>query len=721
MDLPGARPRRRCAAGAPWRGARIAAALALLAAAPGPTGAQAGGAISGFTAEGAARQREREARFLAVPSRAGAERTVRSLSRGFHVAGTREGKAVADTLAAWMRGLGFQVSVERFDPWLPHPRRTRVTLLAPERRELATREPGGDSPLLQSWAAYGANGAAEGEVVYASFGREDDYRRLERAGVEVRGRVVLVRYGLGFRGAKVAEAERRGAVGVLLYSDPDGDGYVRGDTAPAGPSRPSWSVQRGTVEYLWLHPGDPLTPGRPALPGVPRLDPAEAGNLPRIPVVPLSYGEARRILAALGGPEAPHRSRGALPVAYRQGPGPARVRLESEQHFAQRPVYNVVARIPGRTDEEVILGNHHDAWLLGGADPHSGTSALVEAARGLAELRRAGWTPRRGITLAFWDAEEFGATGSTEWVEAHAERLARTAVAYFNVDMFTAGTLDVSGSPSLRDLVLEAAEAVPDPVTRRPLAEGWRARQPLAPTPVLGALGAGSDWTAFFHWAGVPSLQWTARGRGFYGVYHSVLDDFAYAGRWADAGFLHAPAVAGVMGVAALRLADADALPFRYTHYAERLEGYFSLVPGVGRGAWSAPVREAAAEWRAAAAALEAAQARALAAGDTAMLARADRALPAAERALLDARGMPGRPWYRHTVYAPGRYSGYDAVPLAELMEAYQDGDAAARARGVERLAAALRRSAAVLRGVLPPASAADARFVQGPAGSPHP
>ncbi len=679
---------------------RTLAALALLLAVPAGAGAQAGGgAISGFTAESAARQREREARFLAVPSRAGAERTVRALTRGFHLAGTPGGKAVADTLAAWLRGLGFQVETERFDAWLPHPRRVRVALLAPERAELAVREPhgGDDSPLLQSWAAYGANGVAEGEVVYANFGREDDYQALERAGVEVRGRVVLVRFGLGFRGAKVAEAERRGAAGVLLYSDPSGDGYARGDTAPAGPSRPSWSVQRGTVEYLWRYPGDPLTPGRPSLSGVPRLAPSEAANLPRIPVVPLSHGEARRILAALGGPEAPHRFRGALAVPYRMGPGPARVRMESEQELAQRPVYDVVARIPGRTDEEVILGNHHDAWLLGGADPHSGTSALVEVARGLAELRRAGWTPRRGITLAFWDAEEFGAVGSTEWVEAHAERLARTAVAYFNVDMFTAGTLDVSGSPSLRDLVLEAAEAVPDPVTRRPLAEGWRARQPLASTPVLGDLGAGSDWTAFFHWAGVPSLQWTMNGRGFYGVYHSVLDDFAYAGRWADAGFLHAPAMAGVMGVAALRLADADALPFRYTHYAERAGSLLTWIPGP-RGPWSDAVRDAAAELRAAAGALEAAQARALAAGDTAALARMDRALPAAERALLDARGMPGRPWYRHTLYAPGRHSGYNAVPLPELMEAQQDGDAAARTRGTDRLVEALRRSAAVLR-----------------------
>lgn len=681
--------------------ARTRAALVLLVATllPPTAAAQDGGGISGFTPATAERQRDREARFLAVPSPASAERTVRALTRSVHVAGTPEGKAVADTLAAWMRALGLQVETERFDAWLPHPRRVRVALTAPERVELATREPYGDdgSPFMQSWAAYGANGVAEAEVVYANYGLPADYRALERAGVDVRGRVVLARYGRSFRGVKVAEAEKRGAVGVLLFSDPSGDGYAAGDTLPAGPFRPSQAVQRGTVEYLWRYTGDPLTPGWPSLPGVPRLAPEAADNLPRIPVVPLPYGEARTILAALGGAEGPQGFRGALPVEYRTGPGPARVRLESEQEFRARPIYNVIARIPGRTDAEVILGNHHDAWLRGGADPHSGTSVLVEVARGLAELWREGWTPRRGVTLAFWDAEEFGAVGSTEWVEAHVERLRRDAVAYFNVDMLTAGTLDVSGSPSLRDLVAEAAEAVPDPVTGRPLAEGWRARRRTGP-PVLGDLGAGSDWTAFFHWAGVPSLQWTMNGRGTYAVYHSVLDDFAYAGTRADSAFLHAPAMAGVMGVAALRLAEADALPFRYAHYADRVEAYLDALPGAPEAAWAAPLRAATAELREAGRALDAAQARALAAGDTAALARMDRALPAAERALLDERGMPGRPWYRHTVYAPGADTGYDPVALPEVVEALASGDGAAFPRAVSRLTESLRRAGGLLR-----------------------
>jgi len=690
---------------------RIFAALLLATAlAPARGAAQrVADSIPGFAAPSVAGERTREARFLAVPTAESAGSTVRRLARRPHLAGTPGGKAVADTLAAWMRGLGFRVTTERFDVYLPHPVRVRVALTAPERVELDVRErgpeSGSDAPLLQDWNAYGANGRVEAPVVYASYGTADDYRALERLGVEVRGRIVLARYGRGFRGVKVAEAEARGAVGVLIFSDPSADGYAAGDTLPGGPFRPSWAVQRGTVSYLWRYTGDPLTPGAPSLPGVPRLRPERADDLPRIPVVPLPYGEALRVLRALGGPEGPAGFRGALPLPYRVGPGAARVRMESAQSYAVRPVYDVIARIPGRTDEEVIVGNHHDAWLLGGADPHSGTSALVEVARGLAALRRTGWTPRRGITLAFWDAEEFGAVGSTEWVEAHAARLRAGTVAYLNVDMFTAGTLDVSGSPSLRDLVLGAAEAVPDPVTGRTVAVEWRTRQ-KRDAPLLGELGAGSDWTAFFHRAGIPSLQWTSNGRGAYTVYHSVLDDAEYAGRWADPGFRHAPMMAGVMGIATLRLADADALPFRYGHYADRVEAYLAALERRTTAPLpadaAARIRGALAALRGAALAAGSAQARALAAGDTLALARMDAVLPRVEGAFLDRAGMPGRPWYRHTLYAPGVDSGYDPVALPGIAEALAGGDGEGMRRETERLERALRRAAMLLRSAAP-------------------
>lgn len=360
----------------------------------------------------------------------------------------------------------------------------------------------------------------------------------------------------------------------------------------------------------------------------------------------------------------------------------------------------MIATIPGRTPQFVVLGNHHDAWIYGGVDPHSGTAAMLEIARGLGALRRNGWTPRRGITIAFWDAEEFGVLGSTEWVEHHVEELRRNAVAYFNVDMFTAGVLDVSGSPSLRDAVLSAARDVADPVTGRPLAEAWRERQKRV-EPLLGDIGAGSDWTAFLHFAGVPSLQWTMNGRGAYGVYHSVLDDAAYYRDFADSAFAYTPALARVMGLAALRLAEADALPFRYTHYADRVAAYAeALERAAGAGAQGLDfggLRARIRELRRAAEALEARQERALATGDTAALRTMDGLLPGVERALLDEAGLDGRPWYRHQVYAPGEDTGYDPIVLPALTEALRADDPAAAKRALARLEAAFGRAAAAL------------------------
>ena len=457
----------------------------------------ADGLIPGFGLASSAAQRELERRFLAVPSSASAEQNVKELARQPHLAGTPQGKQVAERLAAQVKALGFETELVRHDVYLPHPGRIGIALVAPERRALMAREPvspesaAHGSPTLWNWNAYSANGTVEAQVVYANYGLPDDYAALERLGQNVAGKIVLVRYGRAYRGVKVREAERRGAAGVLLYSEP-GAVELAGDTLPAGPGRPPSAVQRGTVQYLWLYPGDPLTPGTAALPGAPRLAPPEAANLPRIPVTPLPFVEAARIIAALGGPEAPPEFRDRPDQRYRIGPGPAVVRLTVEQKYAFRPIWTVVAHVPGRTPQEVVIGNHHDAWIFGGVDPHSGTAAVLEIARGLAAVRSQGWTPRRGITLAFWDAEEFGVIGSTEWVEEHLLRLRENAVAYFNIDVFLAGTLDVSGSHSLRDLVLGAAEAVRDPVTGGSLAEGWRARQPKEPKmPLLGNVGPG--------------------------------------------------------------------------------------------------------------------------------------------------------------------------------------------------------------------------------------
>lgn len=739
----------------------------------------AGEAIDGFTPEGSRAQRELERRFLAVPDADSALAWAAWLSGRPRVAGSPELKQLADSLADRLRAMGFEVRTERFDVLLPHPRSLGLSLRAPEVRELSVREPcdeapGGPPPAdgapdwCLGWHAYAASGRAEAEVVYANFGTAEDFRSLERAGVEVDGRIVLARHGAVYRGVKVHQAEQHGAAGLVLYSDPAQDGFAAGDTLPLGPYRPSRSIQRGTVSYLWIHPGDPLTPGRPAVPDEPRLAPDRAANLPSIPVLSIGYGAAEPILRELQGPRAPEAFRGGLPLDYRLGPGPARLRMEVANDDRERPIFNVIARLPGREPGEVILGNHFDAWLYGGVDPYSGTSAMLEIARGLAVLSAEGWRPRRDLVLAFWDAEEFAAVGSTEWVEAHVASLQERAVAYLNVDVFLGGILDVAGSPSLRDVVHGAARAVPDPVTGESLAEMWHRRQaeaerrarshasgnagstgdagravrrPGEELPRLGDLGAGSDWTAFLHFAGVPSLQWTMNNRGSYAVWHSVLDDLDYLREHADPGLAHSPAMAGVMGVTALRLAEAEALPFRYTRYADRIGRHLDGLEAAlerdgpapeGLAAAGVPAalddaRVRLAVFREAAERLEAGRAAALrapegseaaagregAARRAAELAEANRRLPAVERAFLDPAGLPGRPWYRHQIVTVDAEDGYGPLPLPVAAEALRRGDPGGVAHGLAGVAAALARATRVLE------SAAERmeRAARGPAG----
>lgn len=668
--------------------------------------------LDGFTTASSRRQRELERRFLAVPSPEGVAETSGWLAAEPHMAGTRRQARLADSLARRLRGMGFEVEVERYGVHLPHPDSLALELVAPgERRSLEPREAGDLSglsgPYGWSWNAYSADGTARGEVVYANYGRAEDYRVLEAAGVSVEGRIVLARYGAVYRGVKVREAEERGAAGVVLFTDPADGGFAEGDTLPGGPYRPAGSVQRGTVSYLWRYPGDPLTPGRPARPGVMRLPLDSARNLPGIPVLNLNAVRARQILSSLGGPEAAPGFQGGWPLTYRPGPGPAELRMTVRQDTRRRPVRNVLARLPGRAPGTVVVGVHFDAWVWGGVDPHSGTGAVLEIARGLAALREEGWRPRRTILLAFWGGEEFGAVGSTEFVEAHRRRLEEDAVAYFNVDVLTAGALDVSGSPSLRGLVWDAARRVRDPLAERSLADAWRAARADSgeARPSLRALGVGSDWTAFFHHAGVPSLQWTMNGRGTYAVYHSAHDDVGYLRSHADSALLYTPTMARVMGVAALRLAEADALPFDYLRYADRVRALVdSLAGGPGATGEIDDLRSAAEELRSAAEAGQAARRRALGRGDTAGLRRMNRLLPRVESALLRpappggaAPGGDGRRWYRHMVYGSDPATGYGALPLPALQPRNATGGPAS-APSVKELSEALRRAARVLR-----------------------
>ncbi len=730
---------------------------------------------AGFTPGDWAAQRDLERRFLAVPRADSAAASAARLARHPHPSGSPAAATVADSLARRLAALGFRVEVDSFLAWLPHPVSLGLELresAGAKPRPLAVREPSpedaaGDGPdWWLTWHAYAASGRAEAEVVYANYGRGRDFEALEALGVDVRGKVVLARFGHVYRGVKVREAEARGAVGVVLYPDPAEDGYARGDTLPAGPYRPGRAVQRGTLAELSRYTGDPLTPGRPARPGVPRLSPEDAPNLPGLPVLSLGYAEAARVLEALGGPEPPDGFSGGLPVSYRVGPGPARLGLDVRLDNRLRPVRNVIARLPARSagasEGRVVLGNHYDAWLYGGVDAHGGTAVLLEVARGLASLAAEGWRPRREVVLAFWDAEEFGVVGSTEWVEAHLDDLRGRTAAYLNLDTYTAGVLDVSGSPALRDLVVDAASSVPDPETGRTLAALWRDRQaeseegsvegpaegveaaeprePVEPTeptrvaagadlPRLGDLGAGSDWSAFLHHAGVPSLQFTMNGRGVYAVYHSALDDADYLRRHADPGLAHAPAMARVMGLVALRLAEARLLPHRYDATADWLDarldelegdlrergwlkkGAAAAADGIGVEASLAEARAATERLRAAARRLEALRRDVLegparephldSRPDADRSAAVDRALLAAEAAFLDEEGLPGRPWYRHQAIAADSETGYGPLPLPAAREGLREEDPAAAARGLDRLASAVDRAAEELLAAL--------------------
>ncbi|HSH45043.1 MAG TPA: M28 family peptidase, partial [Longimicrobiales bacterium] len=641
---------------------------------PAPPAALDSPGLRGFTQERTPVQRHWERRLLAVPS-AGHSDLARWLTAEPHMAGTRRQQVLADSLAGWLRGLGFEVRVDRYDAYLPHPDTLALELSGADPHAFTLREGDPDDPHSWTWNAFSANGRAAGRAVYANYGRAADFDALEAAGVDVVGAVALIRYGGVYRGAKVREAERRGVAGVVLYPDPANDGFARGDTLPDGPFRPTSSVQRGTVSYMWRYTGDPLTPGRPARPGVPRLDPEEASTLPSIPVLNINGAQALRVLEGLGGPEAPESFRGGWPVTYRLGGGDAELRMLVRQRFRQRPVRNVVARIPGRDGPDaqaVILGAHFDAWLYGGVDAQSGGGVIQEVARGLAALRSDGWEPRRDIVLAFWGGEEFGVVGSTEFVEDRLVWLRERAVAYFNIDVFTAGALHVSGSPSLRDVVWDAALDVADPVTGRPLAHHWAERGGGADSrvepPHLPAVGLGSDWTAFLHFAGVPSLQWTMNGRGTYAVYHSVYDTFDYLTTWADSAGIYTPAMARVMGLAAIRLAEADALPFSYAYQARRLARQVDAL-AVERAGASAmdglgEVRAALAELVAAAEHLETRRDSALAVGDAAFLQSVNRALPRVEAAFLDSGSAD---WYHHLLYGPDPATGYGSILLPAI------------------------------------------------------
>jgi N-acetylated-alpha-linked acidic dipeptidase len=652
-------------------------------------------AITGFSDAGAERERATEARFQALVSADVCRAQSRWLTEDPHVAGTPASLAVADYIASQYASYGLDVTPYDYEVYLPHPNRVSVTMIAPApgyetqgHEEPWEWDKDSFAPVIAGYNAYAADGHVTADLVYVNRGLPEDYDALSALGVSVAGRVCIARYGGSYRGVKAHVAEERGAAALLLYSDPADDGYMEGDVYPRGPQRPADAIQRGTVKYIFVHASDPLTPGWASTPTARRLSREEATDLPHIPVAPLAYRDAQPLLEALAGPNAPDGWQGGLPFAYHVGPGPAVVEMHVESDHSNRPIRNVIAMLPGTElpDEWVILGNHHDAWTYGAADPSSGTAALLEVARCLGLLAQDGVRPKRTIVFASWDAEEFGILGATEWVEDLADELRAKAVAYLNVDIAATGPhFGASAVPSLKRLAREVTRDVIDPETLGSIHDAWAARQGKE-APSLGSLGSGSDHSPFIGHLGIASLSMGFHGP--YGVYHAMQDNFYWMEKFGDPGFRYHAAMAKVWGLIALRLANADAAPFDYGAYASELiaatddlvEEHEDALEGSAR---IAQLRVALDRW--------------VAAADAADATKTPSEVYRIERLLTSQDGLPRRPWFKHLIYAPGWRTGYAAVVFPGVRDALDTGDTAESDTQLDILVAACERVADAL------------------------
>jgi N-acetylated-alpha-linked acidic dipeptidase len=695
--------------------------LQLLLLAP-PAFTQTTATLDGFTAENAAAERRWEEQFRAVPSPASAREHLRRLTLEPHIAGSKEDYATAVYVRDQLRSYGLDAQIREYQVWMNYPNApTVLELITTHRQKLETREaivpgdPTSSNPKITPlFNGYSASGDVTAPVVYANYGLPNDYEELQKAGVDVKGKIVIVRYGNSFRGVKAKVAQDHGAIGCIIYSDPADDGYMQGDVFPKGPWRPIASGQRGSVQYLFDYPGDPLTPGRPAIEGVPRLKPEEATDLTRIPVQPIAYDVARQIIAPLKGPVRPRGFQGGLPFAYHVGgTDDVKVRLKTDMDYKQRPIWDVITRIEGTDPNRwVVLGNHRDAWVFGAVDPNSGTSAMLEVGRGFGQLLKSGWKPGRTIVLCSWDAEEYGLIGSTEWAEEFAGELKDKAVAYLNLDAAVSGPhFGAQTVPSLWKLVRAVTRDVKDPKSGKSVYQQWQDRTRDLRTEEerhtegearIGPLGSGSDYTPFLQHLGIASTDMGFGGD--YGVYHSAYDSFYWMDHFGDPGFVYHVAAAQIWGTLAMRLADADGLPFDYTDYAFEIRGFFreamklagwrNLVDALD----DKPMTAALDDFSKEAERIEKARQDAIKSNDRAKLARINDALMNAERQFIDQRGLRGRTWYKHQIYAPGIYTGYAAQPLTDFRQALDDRNAANAKEGLVRITEAVKRATATLK-----------------------
>ena len=700
----------------------------------GKAPASPGAAATIFGFRKAAVETAAETQFLSVPDSKLAEEHLRILTKAPHMAGTIEDKATADYVARKFREGGLDTEIVEYKVWINYPAEISVDMIEPAgvemhgpTREHVSKDPYQDDPrVVMPFSGMSPSGDVEAEVVYANYGTPEDFEKLEKLKVSVRGKIVLVRYGQNFRGVKVFVAQEHGAAGMIIYSDPADDGWRRGDKYPDGPWRPDTGVQRGSIGYMFEFPGDPTTPGvasTPSLPDSQRISPDASAQMPKIPVTPLSYADAWPVLEHLGGPDSPREWQGALPFTYHVGPGPVKLRLHLKQDYQFRTLWDVIGRVQGSEMPEqwVVAGNHRDAWVYGAVDPNSGTAAMLEAVHGVGELLRAGWKPKRTIVFASWDGEEEGLMGSTEWVEQHEVEL-RNSPAYFNMDVAVSGSkFSASAVPSLKQFLRDVTKVVPSPKggtvyeawqklsqpeatpsTQSPAeAVGENHRMPAAQVKSdvpVGDLGSGSDYTAFLQHLGIPSSDVSSTGP--YGVYHSTFDDFAWFKKFGDPDFTYEQEMARVFGLEAVRMANADVLPYDYEEYAKEVVAYLDAAKRraddkFGNHALDFDaVTTAAHHFQSAGGKILAKQKN-----PPADASRLNQALLGTERALLVPQGLPHRPWFRHAIYAPGEYTGYAAVVIPGVNEAIDKGDSERVRQQLATLTAALERAAKTLDG----------------------
>ena len=693
--------------------------------------------LTGYSAASSRSEREWEGKFRAIPTQQNLRDYMQRLSARPHHVGSAYDKENADWIMSKFKEWGLDAHIENFDVLFPTPKVRVVELVEPTKFAAKLQEPAlavdptsnQQSEQLPTYNAYSIDGDVTAPLVYVNYGIPEDYEQLDRMGISVKGAIVIARYLHSWRGIKPKVAAEHGAIGCIIYSDPGDDGYVQGDVFPEGAFRPRGGVQRGSVMDMPLYPGDPLTPGVGATKDAKRLALKEARTITRIPVLPISYGDAQPLLLALKGPVAPEAWRGALGQTYHVGPGPAKVHLKVESNWDIKTLNDIIVKIPGSTypDEWVIRGNHYDAWVNGAEDPISGANALLEEARALSELLKQGWKPRRTIIYCVWDGEEPGLLGSTEWAEEHADELRQHAAVYINTDSNGRGFLSAQGSHTLEKFLNGVAREIQDPeknisvAKRRQLrqiadAKSDEERQAIRKRADfrINALGSGSDYTVFLDHLGIASMNLGYTGESDGGIYHSIYDDFYWYTHFGDPDFSYGRALAQTVGTSVLRLADADVLPYDFTDFADTIHRYVDelekllkdkqeevrernqeLEEGVFTATADpkqtyvpppreevpphlnfAPLENAREALIRSAERYQRAFDQATKNGDMALSPAAIQSLNAqllqSERKLANPEGLPGRPWFQHLIYAPGQYTGYGVKTIPGVREAIE-------------------------------------------------